>query len=140
MSTRTKRMIFVNLPVKDLAKTKAFWPGLGFEFNAKFTDEKAACMILEPDAAYVMLLSEPFFQGFMKNGICDTRTHTETLLAFSCESPAAVRALVERAFALGATPAMDPQDHGFMFGWSFRDPDGHHWEPHWMDPAAAVQG
>ncbi|HEX2832495.1 MAG TPA: VOC family protein [Thermoanaerobaculia bacterium] len=129
------REIFVNLPVRDLEKSKAFFSALGFTYNAQFTDEKAACMIIS-DKAWVMLLSEPFFKGFMKNEICDTTRATETLIALSCESRAEVDAIVRKAIDAGGRHAMDPQDHGFMYGWSFYDLDGHHWEVLWMDPKA----
>lgn len=129
------REIFINLPVKDLAKTKEFFAALGFTYNAQFTDEKAACMIVS-DKAYVMLLAEPFFQGFTKKKISDTTTSTEVLLALSCESKAEVDQMVRKAIDAGGTHAMDAMDHGFMYAWSFYDIDGHHWEVLWMDPAA----
>ena len=127
------RKLFVNVPVKDLKKSMGFFSTLGFEFNSKFTDEKAACMIISSEA-YAMLLTEPFFKGFTQREICDTRTHTEALLALSCESRAAVDEIVQKAIAAGGAHAMPPQDHGFMYGWSFYDLDGHHWEVLWMDP------
>lgn len=130
------REIFVNLPVRDLARSQAFFRQLGFEFNPKFTDDKAACMIVNEQAC-VMLLTEPFFQTFTRRSPCDTARHTEALIAVSCPSRAAVDDTVQRALAAGGKPAMDRQDHGFMYGWSFYDPDGHHWEVLWMDPGAA---
>lgn len=130
------RQIFVNLAVRDLERTKRFFTALGFEFNPQFTDDKAACMIIN-DKAFVMLLAEPFFKGFTKREICDTARATEGLFALSCESRAAVDDIVRKAIAAGGSHAMDPQDHGFMYGWSFYDLDGHHWEVMWMDPAAA---
>ena len=87
------RMIFVNLPVRDLPKTKDFFSALGFTYNQQFTDDKAACMIVS-DQAFVMLLSEPFFRGFTKNQICDTSTHTEAIFALSCESKVEVDQIV----------------------------------------------
>ena len=75
------------------------------------------------------------FRTFTKKSVCNTATHSEALVALSCESRAEVDALVKKALANGGTPAMPPQDHGFMYGWSFYDPDGHHWEAFWMDPA-----
>jgi uncharacterized protein len=101
--------------------------------DLKFTDDKAACMIVN-DAAYVMLLGESFFQSFTKRALCDTSTHTEALIAVPCASRADVDELVHKALAAGGKPAMDPQDHGFMYGWSSYDLDGHHWEVFWMDP------
>ncbi len=129
------RKLFVNLAVKDLEKSMAFFKGLGFSFNPQFTDEKAACMIVSEEA-FVMLLSEPFFKTFTKKQVCDTRTHTEGMFALSCESRAEVEELVHKAVAAGGSHAVEPQDLGFMFNWSFYDLDGHHWEVLWMDPAA----
>src|ERR671919_1244452 len=129
------RKIFVNLAVRDLKKSMDFFAKLGFTFNPKFTDEKAACMIIS-DEALVMLLGEPFFKTFTKRELCDTSRQTEGLFALSCESRAEVDDLVKKAIAAGGMHAMDPQDHGFMYAWSFYDLDGHHWEVLWMDPKA----
>jgi uncharacterized protein len=129
------RDIFVNLPVRDLPRSMEFFSTLGFTYNPQFTDDKAACMIVS-DKAYVMLLSEPFFRGFTKNQPCDTSTHTEALFALSCGSKAEVDQMVRKAIDAGGKHAMDSQDHGFMYGWSFYDLDGHHWEVLWMDPKA----
>ena len=131
-----QRMTFVNLPVRDLERAKAFFGKLGFSFNPKFTDDKAACMIVS-DLAFVMLLQEKFFRTFTKREPCDTTRQNEALIALSCESRAEVDALVRAALEAGGSRAMEPQDHGFMYGWSFYDPDGHHWEVLWMDPKAA---
>jgi predicted lactoylglutathione lyase len=127
-------MIFPNLAVKDLPRTVAFWSALGFSFNAQFSGETAACMIVN-ESASVMLLTEPFFKGFTTRQICDTSTHTEAFLALALESRDDVTKMVEAALANGGSPAQPPQDHGFMFQWSFYDLDGHHWEPFFMDPA-----
>ena len=128
------RKIFVNLPVRDLKRSMEFFAKLGFEFNRQFTDDKAACMVISQEA-FVMLMAQPFFKAFTKNQLCDTSTHTEGLIALSCASRAEVDALVKKAIAAGGKNAMDPQDHGFMYGWSFYDLDGHHWEVLWMDPS-----
>jgi uncharacterized protein len=130
------RKLFVNLAVRDLKRSMDFFARLGFAFDPKFTDDKAACMILSEEA-YVMLLGEPFFKTFTKRDLCDTSRQTEALLALSCESRAEVDQMVKNAVAAGGRHAMDPQDHGFMYGWSFYDPDGHHWEVLWMDPQVA---
>ncbi len=129
------RKMFVNLAVGDLEKSKAFFSALGFSFNPKFTDDNAACMIVSEDA-YVMLLTQPFFKTFTRREVCDTSRYTEGLLALSCDSRSEVDALVKKALAAGGQRAMEPQDHGFMYGWSFYDLDGHHWEVFWMDPKA----
>jgi predicted lactoylglutathione lyase len=136
MSRPKARKLFLNLPVRDLERTKAFFSALGFTYNPKFTDQNAACMIVS-DEAFVMLLTEPFFKTFTKNSLCNTANDTEALFALSCESRDEVNAMVEKALAAGGRPAMPAVDHGFMYGWSFYDLDGHHWEVFWMDPAAA---
>ena len=135
MTDENARKIFVNLAVRDLKKTKEFFSALGFSFNPKFTDDNAACMIVN-DEAFVMLLNQPFFKTFTKREVCDTSKYTEGLVALSCDSRAEVDEMVKKALAAGGQPAMDPQDHGFMYGWSFYDPDGHHWEVVSMDPDA----
>ena len=129
------RKLFVNLPVRDLRRSVAFFGALGFVFDPRFTDDHATCMIVGDDA-FVMLLVRERFADFTTRQLCDTTTHTEGLFALSAESREEVDALVRTALAAGGSPAMDPQDHGFMYGWSFYDPDGHHWEVFWMDPAA----
>lgn len=131
------RKVFINLPVRDLPKSMEFFSALGFTFNPQFTDDKAACMILSEEG-FVMLLTEPFFRGFTTKEPCDTSRNTEAMFALSCESKAEVDQIVRKAIDAGGSHAMDPTDHGFMYGWSFYDLDGHHWEVMWMD-AQAVQ-
>ena len=133
MTTNGTRQIFVNLAVRDLERSKDFFGQLGFHFNPQFTDDNAACMIVS-DQAFVMLLTEQFFKTFTKKEICNTTKQTEGLFALSCKSRDEVNEIVEKAVAAGGKHAMEPQDHGFMYGWSFYDPDGHHWEVMWMDP------
>jgi predicted lactoylglutathione lyase len=139
MTGQDSRKLFVNLAVRDLDRSKDFFGKLGFSFNPQFTDEKAACMVVS-DEAYVMLLTEPFFRTFTKREPCDTTTHTEGLFALSCDSRPAVDEMVEKAVSAGGQRAMDPVDHGFMYGSSFYDPDEHHWEVIWMDPQAVASG
>lgn len=129
------RKLFVNLPVRDLQRSIEFFTKLGFTFNPQFTDETGTCMIISEEA-YVMLLVEARFKDFTRKQICDTATSTEGLFALSAASRAEVDELVNTAIAAGGTHALDPQDHGFMYGWSFYDLDGHHWEVFYMDPAA----
>lgn len=135
MSVPDSRKLFVNIAVSDLQRSMDFFSTLGFTFNPQFTDDKAACMIVSEDA-YFMLLTEPFFQGFTRRQPMDRTTQTEAMFALSCSSRAEVDELVQKAVAAGGSYAMEAQDHGFMYGWSFYDPDGHHWEVMWMDPAA----
>lgn len=138
MTASAPRQMFLNLPVSNLKRSITFFTELDFKFNAQFTDETTTCMIVN-EYAYVMLLVESRFKDFTNNTICDTKVATEALFSFSAASRADVDAIVHKAFANGGKPAKDPQDHGFMYGWSFYDLDGHHWEVFWMDPAA-VQG
>jgi predicted lactoylglutathione lyase len=127
------RQIYVNLPKKDLERTKRFFAGLGFAFNPQFTDDKAACMVIADDI-YAMLLVEPFFRTFTKKPVADATKSTEVLLALSCESRAAVDDTVAKALASGGAAVREPQDHGFMYQHAFQDPDGHIWELLWMEP------
>jgi len=129
------RKLFVNIPVRDLDKSMEFFSTLGFAFNKQFTDDKAACMVVNEEA-YFMLLTQPFFKSFTDREQANTATHTEALFALSCDSRADVDAIVRKAIDAGGSHAKDPVDQGFMYGWSFYDLDGHHWEVLWMDPSA----
>lgn len=133
------RKVFVNLPVEDLRATTEFWKALGFEFNPQFSDDNAACLVFSDDG-YAMLLTEPFFKSFTKKEIVDAATHTEAIICLSADSRDEVDELVSKAIAAGGQPANDPiEQDGFMYGSSFQDPDGHHWEVLWMDPAAMAE-
>jgi uncharacterized protein len=131
--------IFVNLPVKDLQGSMAFFEKLGFKFNPQFTDETAACMVITDDI-YAMLLTHPKFKEFTKKAIADAHKTTEVLTCLSFDSKRQVDELVGKAIAAGGTEARDPQDYGFMYGRSFNDLDGHIWEVIWMDPGHVQQG
>ena len=130
----TPRKIFVNLPVQDVARAKAFYVALGFRLNPQFSDDETGCIVISEEI-FVMLLSEARFRGFAPRPPTSPHASTGTLLALSCESRDEVRQLCETAFAAGGRRFKEPQDHGFMFAWGFEDPDGHVWEPMWMDPA-----
>jgi len=134
----TSRKLFVNVPVSDLQRSIDFFEALGFTFNAQFTDATATAMLVGEDA-YFMLLTKEKFASFTTRPLADASRETGAIYALGLESRAAVDEMVKRAVASGGSHALDPQDHGFMYGWSFYDPDGHHWEAFWMDPAA-VQG
>jgi predicted lactoylglutathione lyase len=131
----TPHKLFVNIPVNDLQRSIDFFEALGFSFNQQFTDATATCMLVGEDA-YFMLLTKDAFAGFSKRAMGDPRSETNALFAISVNSRAEVDAMVEKAIAAGGSHAVDPQDHGFMYGWSFYDLDGHHWEVFWMDPSA----
>jgi predicted lactoylglutathione lyase len=131
MSTK----IFVNLPVKDLQRSIKFFTQLGYSFNPQFTDETATCMIVTDDI-FVMLLTEEKFKQFTPKAICDATKTSEVLVGLSCESRAKVDDMVRTAVAAGGSTYNEPQDHGFMYGHGFQDPDGHIWEVFYMDPSA----
>ena len=130
--------IFVNLPVKDLKKSIEFFAKLGFTFNAQFTDETATCMIVSEDI-FVMLLTHEKFKTFTPKEICDSSKSTEVLVCLSAESRENVDETVRQAVAAGGTTYSEPQDHGFMYGHGFQDPDGHIWELIYMEPSAIKQ-
>ncbi|MES3035447.1 MAG: VOC family protein [Gemmatimonadota bacterium] len=127
------RQLFVNIRVENLERAKTFYAALDFTFNAQFTDENAACMVVN-EHTYFMLLTDAFFRRFTDREPADVTKVSEALYAFSCDSRAEVDRLTAKALAAGATTAMPPQDHGFMYSTSFRTPDGHHFEVLWMDP------
>ena len=127
--------IFVNLPVNDLNKTVEFFTKLGFTFNPQFTDENATCMIVGKDI-FVMLLVEKFFKTFTKKEISDTTKNTEAIVALSAQSREEVDQMMEKVVNAGGKEARDPQDHGWMYGRSFEDINGHLWEIFYMDESA----
>lgn len=130
------KMIFVNLPVSDLARSRSFYEALGFTHNPQFSDESAACMVWS-DAIYVMLLSHPKWQGFTTRPICP-RGSSEVSLALSVDSRDEVNRFVDAGAARGGQADVNPpEDHGFMFQRTIADPDDHIWEPFWMDMAGA---
>ena len=131
--------IFVNLAVKDLDRSMAFFKAVGFSFNPQFTDDTAACMVMSDDI-FAMLLTHPKIKQFTAKEIADAHKTTEVLVALSVESKARVDDITEKALAAGAKEPRPAQDYGFMFGRSFEDPDGHIWELFWMDPAHVQKG
>jgi len=128
------KQIFVNLPVKDLPKSKVFFEALGYSFNPQFTDENAACLVIS-DTIYAMLLTKDFFKRFTSKEIVDAKKSTEVLVCLSTESRAEVDDLVQKAVAAGGRIYNEPQDHGFMYGHGFEDLDGHQWELAFMEPS-----
>ena len=126
------RMIFVNLPVKDLEASKRFFGELGFSFNEEFSDDSAACMVVD-DNIYFMLLVEERFRDFINDEIADTSRTTEVLNALSADSREEVDKLVDTALASGGAEWKPTMEEGPMYGRSFQDPDGHVWEIMHMD-------
>jgi predicted lactoylglutathione lyase len=130
------KMIFVNLPVTDLPRSMAFYEAVGFTNNPTFTNEQAAAMQWSDEIA-VMLLTHDFWKTFSDKAIPDAHTSAQVFLCLSHDSRAEVDAIVAKAAAAGGKPEPTPtQDHGFMYGSSFEDPDGHIWENVFMDMSA----
>jgi predicted lactoylglutathione lyase len=125
--------IFVNLPIKNIQRTREFWTQLGFTFNEAFSNEKALCLVIS-DNIFAMLLQEEFFKTFIKKDIADASKTKEVILALSAESKEHVDTLVNKAMQAGAVEPMESQTYDFMYYRTFEDPDGHHWEIIWMNP------
>jgi predicted lactoylglutathione lyase len=135
------RMIFVNLPVTDLERSKAFYEAIGFRNEPKFSNDAAAMMVLS-DTIAVMLLTHPFYATFTRKPVADANNSSQVLLCISCESPAEVDRITDSAASAGGKADVGPKQDmgGLMYGRSFEDPDGHQWEPMWMDPEFAEKG
>ena len=129
------KMIFVNLPVTDVERAKTFYAGLGFTLDEQFSNEDTASFVID-EHLYVMLLSRQRFADFVPGTVGDPAQATSVLNCISAESREEADELLRRALGSGGKPWQDPQDHGFMYGTSFTDPDGNVWEAMWMDPSA----
>ncbi len=121
------KSIFVNLPVKDIAKTREFWTKLGFSFNEQFSDDKALCLVLNEGSMYSMLISHEMFSTFTNRSIADAST-TQVITALEVESREMVDEIIQLALSNGATRYRESADHGWMYYDSFADLDGHQWE------------
>lgn len=133
------RMIFVNLPVTDLKRAKAFYEAIGATNNPLFSDDSAACMVLS-DTIHVMLMTHDKWRRFTQKPIVDARQEAQVMLCLSADSKDEVIASVEKAVAAGGTgDPSPPDDYAFMYGRSFEDPDGHMWGVNWIDMAAFGQ-
>ena len=131
------RQIFLNLPVTDLSKAKAFYEALGFSINADFTDDKAACVVMG-DGLHAMLHTHESLRRFTTKDICDPRTSVQMLMAIQVESRAEVDRLATAAVANGGSTPRPSQDHGFVYYHAFEDLDGNTWEPMWLNPGASA--
>ena len=131
------RMIFVNLPVADVAAATAFYTALGFERDPRFSNEQASAMVWS-DTISVMLLSHDFYRTFTTKQIADSHATSAVLLCLSCDDRSGVDTLVDAAIAAGGRETREPQDHGFMYSRAFEDLDGHVYEPMYMDLDAAM--
>ena len=127
--------IFVNLPVADLQRSREFFASLGYLFNPQLSDDHAACLIIDEDHVYVMLMEHEYYSTFTDRDIADTALSSEVIVTLTVDSRDEVEALVKRAIDAGGARTKNPQDHGFLYRRSFLDTDGHHWEVMWMDPA-----
>lgn len=134
------KLIFINLPVTDLPRSKAFYEAVGAVNNPAFTDDTAACMVLS-ETIHVMLLTHDKWRQFTSKPIVDAHANAQVLLCLSADSRDDVSSLVDKATQAGGKADPTPtQDYGFMFGRSFEDLDGHIWEIMWMDPSAIPHG
>jgi uncharacterized protein len=132
------RMLYLNLAVQDLDRSVEFFKALGLTFDERFTDETATAMVVN-EQAVVMLLVEDRFKDFTTKELADPRSRIEAMMSLSADSREEVDALADKALAAGGSPASDPIDMDFMYTRSFHDPDGHHWEIVWMNPAVLEQ-
>ena len=132
------KMIFVNLPVVDVAKATAFYEAIGFEKNPQFSNENASCMVWS-EAIHVMLLSHPFYGTFIKKPIADTHATSAAILCLSRDSREEVDQISAAADAAGGRRLHAPEQNGFMYGAAFEDLDGHSFETMWMDMEAAAE-
>ena len=135
------KMIFINLPVTDLDRSIAFYEAIGGRKEPKFSDENASMIVLS-DTIHVMLLKHDFYSTFTRKPIGDAHKSSQVLIAISADSTGEVDATIEKASAAGGVADPGPKQDmgGMMYGRSFEDPGGHHWEVMWMDASAAEQG
>jgi predicted lactoylglutathione lyase len=133
-------MLFVNLPVADLGRATGFYRGLGFSVNPQFTDDTAACIVLDDGHLYLMLLTHDSWARFTRKAIVDSATSSEVILSLSAENRTAVDALADTALATGGRFSVEPQDLGFVYTRSFQDPDGHLWEVTHLDTSVSAPG
>ena len=124
--------IFVNLPISDLAASKAYYKALGFDHNPQFTDETAACIVIS-DTIYVMVLTHEKFAQFSDLPIPDAKQQRQALYALSRDNREAVDQIAEAGIAAGGKETRERQDYGFLYSRAIADPDGHTWEYMWMD-------
>ena len=136
----TAPQIFINLPVTDLDRAKAFYEAIGYHVNPAFTDHNAACVVIDDGHSYFMLLTREYFSTFTKKQITDPTTHAQTSIAIARDSRDAVDGILELGLAAGGAEPNDPQDLGFMYSRDLDDPDGNALSFLWMDPVAAEQG
>ena len=131
-----RKQIILNLPVKDLDKSRAFFSAIGFTFNPRFSGESAAFMNIVDDTIQAMLTTEPFFQSLIDKPLANAKEANEVVICLSCDSREEVDSLIARAVAAGGRTPHPPEDHGFMYDQGFEDIDGHLWNLVWTAPEA----
>ena len=131
-----KKQIILNLPVKDLAKSKAFFSALGFTFVSRFSGENAAFMNIVGDTIQAMLTTEPFFQSLIDKPVANAKESNELVICLNCDSREEVDSLIAKAVAAGGRTPHPPEDNGFMYDQGFEDIDGHLWNLVWTAPEA----
>ena len=131
-----KKQVILNLPVKDLEKSKTFFAALGFSFDARYSGENAAFMNIVGDTIQAMLTIEPFFQSLINKPVAQAKDTNEVVICLSCDSREEVDTLIARAVAAGGRTPHPPEDHGFMYDQGFEDIDGHLWNLVWVAPDA----
>ena len=129
---------YINLPVKDLNRTKEFFGSIGFEFNPQFSDENSACLVIN-DNTFVVMLTESYFNTYVSKPIANLASHSAGIIALTANSREHADELAEKAYAAGGKPYKDALDHGFMYVKSFEDPNGHLWEIGYFDMSAFSQ-
>ncbi|MBD3861018.1 VOC family protein [Bacillus sp. 28A-2] len=129
---RQSKHLYINLPVKHVKESRAFFEQLGFDFQQELTNDRAACLVID-DTITVMLLSLQHFQSISEKQLVDAKEASEVIISMRVDSREEVDELVEQAIAAGGSPFKEKQDHEFMYGWSFQDLDGHLWEVFYMD-------
>jgi predicted lactoylglutathione lyase len=132
------KAIYVNLPVADLKRSMVFFEALGFSFNKQFTNDDAASLVIS-ETIFAMLHTPDSFRRFTSKALSDAHKTTEVLLTLQVENKEMVNELTDKALKAGGREPRAPEDHGFMFGRAFEDPDGHIWEIFWMDPKGVQQ-
>ncbi|MCM3625754.1 VOC family protein [Paenibacillus glycanilyticus] len=138
MASYKSNYTYINLPVKDLNRTKNFFGSIGFEFNSQFSDENSACMVINENT-FVQLLVESYFQTFINKPVADVSIAAGKIIALSADSREHVDELADKALSAGGKESKEPADHGFMYVRSFEDLDGHLWEIAYMDMSTMSQ-
>lgn len=123
---------YINLPIKDIEQTEEFFSALGFDFNPEFSDDDALCMVVEENI-YVMFIIERRFKDFTKKNIADAKKVTECINTFTVDTKEKVDEFMENVLDAGGKETRKPEDHGWMYGRSFEDPNGHIWEIFYID-------